>query len=126
MDCTQIARPRSFLSKRLVGNVVVVGFPTGKIQDEANILSLRSELKHLIAVGKAIVLNLTDVEYLSSAALPMLTEMQNRVTRARGTLRLCCLGQVVAEVLRISKLDEKFQIYTDEPAALEGLLKAEG
>jgi anti-anti-sigma factor len=61
-------------------------------------------------VGERIVLDLSDVRYLSSADLGKLTKLRRRLGASRGKLRLRNLHPDLREVFRISRLDEVFEI----------------
>jgi len=74
-----------------VGDVTVARFVDKKILDENNIQMIGSQLFGLVDQDKRkkIVLDFTNVEYLSSAALGKLITMNNKVKTACGKLRLC-------------------------------------
>jgi anti-sigma B factor antagonist len=63
------------------------------------------------------------VAYLSSSALGMLIGLQRRVLQRKGQMKLAGIDPEVMEVFRITKLDTVFDIYKDEPSAVEAFRK---
>ena len=65
-----------------------------------------------------IVLDLSKVEYMSSAGLRELVSALKRLQRGRGDLRLAALSERVEEVLELAGLDEIFKIYDTQVEAV--------
>ena len=105
------------------GDVTIARFIDKKILDEGNIQIIGNQLFGLVDEDgrKKIVLDFTNVEYLSSAALGKLITMEKKVKAARGKLRLCNIRPDILEVFSITRLDKLFDIHKDEEAALDGL-----
>ena len=103
-----------------VGEVTVVRFVDKKILDEASIQELGAELFGLVEQlnRKSILLNFTDVEFLSSAALGKLITLDRKVKSAKGRLKMCSIRPEILEVFQITKLNKVFDIRTDEPEAI--------
>src|SRR2546425_1568951 len=91
-----------------VNGVSIVNFVDKKILDEANIQQLGEELFSLVDGPRKILLNFSNVEYLSSAALGKLITMNKSVQAAAGQLRLCCIHPQIYEVFKITKLNKLF------------------
>ncbi len=106
-----------------VGEVTVARFVDKKILDEGNIQIIGNQLFGLVEEDgrMKIVLDFTNVEYLSSAALGKLITLDKKVKKARGKLRLCSIRPEIYEVFAITKLNKLFDIREDQEAALEGL-----
>lgn len=106
-----------------VGDVTVARFIDKKILDENNIQMIGNQLFGLVDQDKRkkIVLDFTNVEYLSSAALGKLITMNTKVKTAGGKLRLCCIRPDIYEVFAITKLNKLFDIKDDQAAALAGI-----
>ncbi|MCA9100594.1 MAG: STAS domain-containing protein [Pirellulales bacterium] len=104
-----------------VGDVTVVRFVDRKILDEANIQELGQELYHLVEKEgrKQLLLNFSNVEFLSSAALGKLITMDKKVKVNGGRLQLSNIRPEIYEVFAITKLNKLFDIKDDEAAALE-------
>ena len=108
-----------------VGDVTVARFVDKKILDENNIQIIGNQLFGLIEEDgrKKIVLDFTNVEYLSSAALGKLITMDKKVKAASGKLRLCNIRKDIYEVFAITRLNKVFDIRNtqDEAVAHVGL-----
>ena len=102
------------------GNVTVVRFVDRKILDEANIQELGQELFQLVEEDgrKALLLNFSSVEFLSSAALGKLITLDKKVKAKAGKLKLSNIRPEIYEVFAITKLNKLFDIKDDEADAL--------
>ena len=103
-----------------IGDVTVVKFLDKKILDEANIQELGLELFSLIEHDnrKSILLNFTDVEFLSSAALGKLITLDRKVKASKGRLKMSNIRPEIFEVFQIAKLNKVFDIRNDEAEAV--------
>lgn len=105
-----------------VGDVTVATFVDKKILDENNIQQIGSQLFALVEEDdrKRIVLDFSNVEYLSSAALGKLITMDKKVKANGGKLRLCSIRPDIYEVFAITKLNKLFDIKDTQEDALQG------
>jgi anti-sigma B factor antagonist len=105
-----------------IGDICIARFIDKKILDENNIQVIGNQLFSLIDEEhrKKIILDFSNVEYLSSAALGKLITMEKKVKAAKGNLRLCCIRPEIYEVFAITKLNRLFKICEDQERALEG------
>lgn len=105
-----------------VNDVTVARFTDKKILDESNIQIIGNQLFSLVDEDhrQKIVLDFTNVEYLSSAALGKLITMDKKVKASGGKLRLCSIRSDILEVFKITRLDKLFTIREDREKALEG------
>jgi len=103
-----------------VGDVTVVRFVDRKILDEANIQEMGQELTQLIEEEKKtnLLLNFTNVEFLSSAALGKLITLDKKVKAHGGKLKFSNIKPEIYEVFAITKLNKLFDIKDDEADAL--------
>ncbi|MFN7813912.1 MAG: STAS domain-containing protein [Planctomycetia bacterium] len=103
-----------------VGDVTVVRFHDKKILDEAGIQELGAELFGLVEVDnrRSIVLNFTNVEFLSSAALGKLITLDRKVKAHQGRLKLSNIRPEILEVFQITKLHKIFDIRGEEAEAV--------
>lgn len=104
-----------------VGQVTVIRFADKKILDEANIQELGQELFSLAESEnhQNLLLNFSDVEFLSSAALGKLITLDKKVKTHGGSLKLSDIRPEIYEVFAITKLNRVFDIKDDEADALE-------
>ena len=106
-----------------MGDVTIASFIDKKILDETNIQIIGNQLFGLIdEEGRnKIILDFSNVEYLSSAALGKLITMDKKVKGAKGELRLCSIRPDIYEVFAITKLNKLFSIHDNQEMALEGM-----
>ena len=104
-----------------IGDVTVVNFVDRKILDEQNIQVIGEQLFSLVDEQglRKILLNFSNVEYLSSAALGKLITLNKKLQQAGGKLILCNIDAHIFEVFEITKLDRFFKIIKEEQAALQ-------
>src|SRR5438309_2158113 len=102
-------------------DITVVNFIDRKILDEQNIQKIGEDLFSLVEeLGrKKILLNFSNVEYLSSAALGKFISLNKKVGAAGGKLVMCNINDEIFEVFEITKLDRLFNIQKDEQTALQ-------
>ena len=102
------------------GSVTVVNFNDRKILDEEMIQELGQDLFDLVERDnrQKIVLNFSNVEFLSSAALGKLITFEKKARRQKANLVLTNIRQEIYEVFAITKLDKLFDIKDDEADAL--------
>jgi anti-sigma B factor antagonist len=102
------------------GDVSVVTFTDQKILDETAIQELGTELFGLVEIDnrKAILLDFTGVEFLSSAALGKLITFDRKLKTAKGRVKMCGLVPGILEVFQVTKLNKVFDIRADRGEAL--------
>ena len=82
--------------------------------DSATAPDLQKALQDLLdSDRKQLVLDLKDVDYMSSAGLRVLVALQKAAKKIGGALRLAQLSVRVSEVLELSGLTPVFEIYPD-------------
>jgi anti-sigma B factor antagonist len=103
-----------------VGEVTVVRFRDRKIVEDINIQELGSEMFQLVEVDHRdkLLLNFSDVDFLSSAALGKLITLDRKMKAHGGTLKLTNIRPEIYEVFAITKLNRLFDIKDDEADAL--------
>lgn len=98
-------------------NVSVVAV-SGRV-DSATSPDLEGALKRLLEADKTqIVLDLKDVEYMSSAGLRAMVSTLKSLKRVNGDLRLANPSPRVEEVLKLAGLTSIFSIYASRDEAL--------
>jgi anti-anti-sigma factor len=81
--------------------------------------TLRTELKDLAATKvPLIVIEMSNVPYIDSSGVATLVECLQRVSRYKGSLRLCNLTNRARGVFEISRLDTVFSIFDTQEEAL--------
>jgi anti-sigma B factor antagonist len=101
-------------------DVKVVDFVDSKILDEANIAEIGQHLTEMVAAKDRpkILLDFKNVDHLSSAALGMLINVNNKVKQQSGQLRLAGIKPQILEVFEITKLNKLFRILPTRADAL--------
>src|SRR5262245_7071100 len=104
-----------------VGEITVVNFTDQKILDENTIHIIGEQLFSLVdELGRVkLVLNFSNVEYLSSAALGKLVTLNKKVNGAGGRLVLCNIDPSIYVVFEMTKLNKILNIQKEEQAALQ-------
>jgi anti-sigma B factor antagonist len=112
---------RKRLEVEQIGDVTVVNFVDRKILDEQNIQIIGEQLFGLVDEEgyRKILLNFSNVEYLSSAALGKLITLNKKLNTGGGKLILCNISAQIYEVFEITKLDKFFKIVKDEQTGLQ-------
>ena len=102
------------------GKVSVVTFVDSKIIDEEEIQELGQELYDLVERDNRskILLNFSNVQFLSSAALGKLIGFEKRAKQHSAELILTNIRPEIYEVFAITKLTKLFEIKDDEADAL--------
>ncbi|HET6247344.1 MAG TPA: STAS domain-containing protein [Tepidisphaeraceae bacterium] len=101
-------------------DVSVVEFTNNRILDEANIADIGQTLGVIIdeRAHPKLVLDFGAVDHLSSAALGMLINANNKVRESNGQLRLTNIKPQILEVFVITRLNKLFKILPTRAEAL--------
>ena len=102
-------------------DIKIVEFTNNKILDEANISEIGLTLAALIEEREnpRLLLDFANVDHLSSAALGMLIDVNNKIKQRNGQLRLTNIKPAIFEVFVITKLNKLFRILPTRPEAIE-------
>ncbi len=116
-------QPNSFITLEEHGDVMVVSFKMRLLNDEENIEQLGQELFSLVEQANwlKLVLDLTNVEYLTSSVLGKLITLHRKLHRSQGKLVLFGLSDGVDAILRTSKLLTYFAVAENRDAAIAQL-----
>ena len=97
---------------------VAVMSVSGRV-DSSTAPELESQLSQVVDGGRHhIVLDLKDVEYMSSAGLRAMVSTLKKVKRVNGDLRLANPSARVEEVLRLAGLTSIFSIHSTQEEAV--------
>ena len=104
-----------------VRDVDVVIFKDSKILDEELLDELRTEL--LAVVGQRthpdVLLDFSNVEFMSSAMLGLLGVVHRKMKKADGRLKMCSIRPEIFTVFKLTNLDKLFTICSDAGAAMK-------
>ena len=115
------------ISVEYAGQATIVTFTEEKILEDKDIQSLEKSLMGVIEQSKDLnlVLDFSNVKFLSSAVLGLLIKLSKRIYERDGWLRLCSISPKIYEIFRITRLTKIFDIYEDIKSATEDLSKAD-
>ena len=101
-------------------DIRIVEFTNNRILDEANIAEIGNTLGALIEEvdNPKLLLDFATVDHLSSAALGMLINANNKIRERSGQLRLSNIKPQILEVFVITKLNKLFRIFPSRAEAL--------
>lgn len=126
MDSTREKAKEGISQAITVGNVRVVSFQRGRIREEREILKALEEVGKYVEChhNLRLLLNLENIEYLTSAGLGTLVGILKKVRRSNGELKLCCLQAPIRELFEVMRLTRIFDIFETEEAAHKAFGKA--
>ena len=103
------------------GDVAVVRFADKRIWEDPTIEEIGEQLIGLVERGqqKKLLLNFTDVEFVSSAAVAMLITLHKKVQAASAKMKLCSVRPEILEVLKVTQLHRLFEIHGAEQEAVD-------
>lgn len=115
-----MAERRRIETKDIESGITIVRLVDRKILDEQNIQFIGEQLFALVREQskKRIILNLEDVEYLSSMALGKFITLRNVVESVNGKLVFCSIKPEIMGDLEQTGLDKKFHIKKDLTGAI--------
>ncbi len=92
-----------------------VEFTDRNILEESIIQAIGDELSAIIESRPTpkLLINFSNVEHLSSAALGTLITVNNKIRQKGGQLRFCCIDTNIYEIFVMTKLNMLFKIYDD-------------
>lgn len=79
------------------------------------------KLSEAVEITPRIVVNLGKVHFIDSTGLATLVRGMRKSREKQGDLVLCELQQPVRIIFELTRLDQAFEIYTSEQAALQAL-----
>ncbi len=94
------------------GDVVVVRL-IGRL-DSFTSPKVDSQLRALIVQNKKIVLNFSDLDYISSAGVRLILSASKKLELDKGKLVICCVNENVLEVIKLTGFDQILKIYNSE------------
>ncbi|WP_139413871.1 STAS domain-containing protein [Chlamydia abortus] len=95
------------------GDVLVVSLE-GAL-DAVSVPKTEAFLDKKVAEGKhKIVLNFQYVTYMSSAGIRLLFSLSKSLQACRGLLCICCISNLVADVIRIAGVDQLLPVCQSE------------
>ena len=94
-----------------------------KILDESDIRGLADSIMPLLETspGGNLVLDFSNVKFLSSAVLGLLIRISRKIYESQGQLKLLGINPKIHEIFKITRLDRVFDIHVDRYDAVQSL-----
>ena len=70
-----------------------------------------------------VVVDLTEVALIDSAGLEALVDAREKIQLKGGSIKLACLNPLCQEILRITQIDQQFELFTDPKAAVGSFVR---
>ena len=111
------------ISIEYLRDVTIVKPTSERILEEVDIQALEASIMPLLDQEEDIkmLMDFTNVSFLTSAALGLLIRISKKVYETAGELRLCSISDKINEIFKITRLDKVFQISPDKDSALWNL-----
>ena len=111
----------NYLDLKDAGEILVVSFKQASILDQSTIDQIGREFEQvqLEASGnRKLLLNFAAIDYMSSAMLGKLIQLQKRCKADKIKLKLFAVTKNTLEVFKITRLDKLFELYPDAKTAV--------
>ena len=114
-------KPR--ISVDYTDKAVIIKFADEKILEDKDIAAVQEAIMSVVEQTQRInlVLDFSNVKFLSSAVLGLLIRVSKKVYERDGQLRLCNINPKIYEIFKITRLTKVFDIYPNTENAVEGL-----
>lgn len=105
-------------------DVAVVEFTNNKILDESVLEEIRAGLTRLVdaVATPKLLLDFSNVDYMSSAALGLLININKAIRDKNGQLRLSNIKPQIFEVFVTTKLNKVFKVMDTRTEAMESFV----
>lgn len=102
-------------------DITVVNFEDARILEVSQINSIGEELFKLVDEQdrKKLILDMSKVQFLASAAVGMMITLHKKVTAAKGQMVVCGLKKQLMVVFEIMKLTKVFKFAANEDEGLK-------
>jgi len=104
-------------------NATIITFVDERILEETDIQDLRASIMSVVEQGEhmSLILDFSNVRFLSSAVLGLLLRISKRIYERDGRLRLCSINPKIYQIFKITRLTKIFDIYKDLETATRDL-----
>ena len=111
------------ISVEYVKNATIISFTDEKILEEKDINSLQESIMTVIEQAEQInlIIDFSNVKFLSSAVLGLLIRVSKRIYEHNGRLRLCNIDPKIYEIFKITRLTKTFDISKNVDSAVKEL-----
>ena len=112
----------SRIEVKKINDVIVVVCLDPKLNDEYTIQEWGDQVTDVAeSVTKALILDFSKVQFMSSSALRVLIKLQKTTDLSGVPLLLCCLNDDILEIFKITNLESIFKIRKGIDEAIRSL-----
>ena len=112
----------SRIEVKKINDVIVVVCLDPKLNDEYTIQEWGDQVTAVAeSVTKALILDFSKVQFMSSSALRVLIKLQKTTDLSNVPLLLCCLNDDILEIFKITNLESIFKIRKGIDEAIRSL-----
>jgi len=104
-----------------VGTVHIVMITAPRLFDPAVIERFAVVLNEMLLVHPRVVIDLSYVQFISSAMLGRIVMAWMETTTRGGQIVLCCASETVSEIFRLAGLDQRLRLFPDRATAVAAL-----
>jgi anti-anti-sigma factor len=110
------------LNIETIGDTLVVRFRQRSLLGDDLVESVAAGLTAVAdeAAGRRLLLNVADVESMTTSMVGKLVALKHRLESAGGRLEMCSVGPFLSQIFAVLHLADFFPIHPDEQAALAG------
>ncbi len=100
---------------------VIVDFVETEILDVVKSRSIGLQLRELVAQGNVsnLLIDFRHVKLITSSMIGELLQLRQKCDEAKVNLKFCSLSSDLTKLLKITKLDKSFDIYSDREQAVK-------
>ena len=111
------------ISVEYTEKAAIVTIAAEKILEDSDIKALGDSITDVIEQSKdlSIIIDFSNVSFLSSAVLGLLIRLSKRIYEKQGRLQLCNINPKIYQVFKITRLTKVFEIYKDVESAVEDI-----
>lgn len=104
-------------------DVTIISLTRKRILDSSDIEAIENSIIPVVEQARPInlVLDFSEVEFLSSAMLGVLIRISRRVYESNGKLAFCCINSKIFQIFKITRLNKIFDIYDNQDQAVSAL-----
>jgi anti-sigma B factor antagonist len=106
----------------------IITFTDEKILEEKDVQALQESIMSVVestTSGIKLILDFSNVQFLSSAVLGLLIRISKKVYENDGQLKLCCINPKIYKIFKITRLTKIFDIYDDVGSATDSFAAKE-
>ncbi|MCK9554285.1 STAS domain-containing protein [bacterium] len=101
------------------GNVDIVHFLAQRLTDPVLADNIKEYLLKTAEEGKIhLIIDFSNVQYLSSSYLSILVALDKKVKFEGGSVNICCLNRNISSIFSIARFDTIFDIFGSENDAV--------